>query len=91
MNTEKTINEAEGNAVLPHVSTRLLIEKHQNCIEVLEGIKHFESAIRLKKESINGFPGTFPELRRKYIHNVEIYRKCIERLTKRYYALLNGC
>lgn len=41
------------------------IDKHQKCIEILECIGHFESMIKLKEESINGYPGTFYELRKK--------------------------
>ena len=60
------------------------IEKHQLRIEILEGVQHFARLIELKKESINGFAGTFPRLRRKYLHNIEIYKMCIARLYERY-------
>ena len=69
----------------------LLIDKHQLCIEILEGVKYFEKAIELKKYSINGFSGTFPELRRKYIHDVDIYERCVKRLKQRYDVVLNEC
>ena len=66
------------------MTTKKLIKQHKKKIEILEAIRHFENAIKLKTGSINGYPGTFPELRRKYIHNIEIYNKCIQRLTERY-------
>jgi ABC-type Zn uptake system ZnuABC Zn-binding protein ZnuA len=65
------------------------IDKLQTCIEILEAITHFENMIKLKKESINGFSGTFPELRKKYLHNIQIYQKCMIRLIQRYKTILN--
>lgn len=61
-----------------------LIEKHQLKIEILEAIQHFARMIEHKQESIDGFPGTFINLRMKYLHNIEIYNKCINRLKQRY-------
>jgi hypothetical protein len=39
--------------------------------------------------SINGFAGTFPDLRRKYLNQVNIRLKCIKRLYLRYNKQLN--
>jgi len=64
------------------------IEKHQSCIEILEGIKHFEKKKERKIESINGFAGTFPELRLKYINDIDTINRCIERLVLRYQTIL---
>ena len=65
------------------------IEKHQQCIDILMGIKSFQRRIITVEESINGFPGTFLELRIKYAHRIDIYIRCINRLNQRYYKLLN--
>jgi hypothetical protein len=71
------------------METHILIDKHQKCIDILDGIKHFQKMITIYEDNVNGFPGTFYSLRIKYLHNIEIYRMCIERLMKRYNAVLN--
>ena len=61
-----------------------LIKNHELQIEILEAIQYFARMIEHKQDSINGFPGTFPDLKRKYLHNIEIYQMCINRLKQRY-------
>jgi len=61
-----------------------LILKHEKSIKILEAIKYFEKMICSKVDSINGFAGTFTELRKKYYHNIDIYNMCIDRLILRY-------
>ena len=58
-------------------------------LEVLEGIEYFETRIKLTKESINGFAGTFPELNKKYEHNLIIFDMCIKRLNQRYNKIMS--
>jgi hypothetical protein len=65
-------------------NSRAIIDKHQVCIEILEGIQYFEQSKKHKIESIEGFAGTFPELRRKYVHEIDIYNRCIKRLEQRH-------
>lgn len=72
------------------MNAKTAIERHQTCIEILEAVSHFQNMIQLKVDSINGFPGTFPELRNKYYHNIEIYKKCIVRLIQRHDKILNS-
>ena len=71
------------------MTTQELIEAHEKCIEVLEAIRTFERFIKSAHENIDGFAGTFPELRRKYIHRIEIYQMCITRLQERYSKINN--
>lgn len=71
------------------MTTTERIKKHQDCIEILEAIQTFEMLIKSGKENIDGFAGTFPEIRRKYIHNIEIYQMCITRLQERYNKINN--
>ena len=78
------------NVGLSIVNVRSLIEKHQLCIEILEGIKHFENKKKHRIEIIEGFPGTFPRLRRKYINDIDTINRCIKRLEQRYKSVLNG-
>ena len=59
---------------------KTLIDKHQTCIEILEAIQYLKNRKIRKQESIDGFAGTFPNLRRKYEHELIIYDMCIERL-----------
>ena len=78
--------ELDGGEVcnLKRIDYRSLIDKHQVCIEILEGIMHFEQRKKHRIESIEGFPGTFPELRKKYINEIDSIDRCIKRLEQRY-------
>lgn len=73
------------NKVFSAAST---INKLQLGIEIMEGVQYFERQINHSKQSLAGFPGTFPELRVKYMHSIEIYQMCIERLISRYKKLM---
>ena len=77
------------NIGLSNISSRSLIDKHQMCIAILEGIMHFEQRKKHRIESINGFAGTFPELRRKYLNDIDTINRCIKRLEQRYQRVLN--
>ena len=70
------------------MNTAELIKKHETLIEILEAIKTFEMLKKSAKENIEGFCGTFPELRRKYHHKNDIYGRCIARLEERYLNLI---
>jgi len=65
-------------------------EKHEMCIELIHAKKYFERLIISRDDGINGFSGTFPSLKRKYIHDIEIYKRCIERLNLRYRNIINS-
>ena len=67
------------------MNTRQLIENHQVCTEIIEGIEYFERAKRMARENINGFAGSFPNLRKRYLHDLDIYGMCVERLKLRYH------
>lgn len=60
------------------------IDKLQMCINIQEGIKTFTNLRNFQKDNILQLNGNFPDLKDKYIHNIDIYNKCIERLEKRY-------
>lgn len=64
------------------------IEYLEKAIEIQEAIEHFKRLIRSKNDSINGFAGTFPELRKKYFDNIHTYNRCIIRLEERFEKLL---
>lgn len=63
----------------------LMIEHHEKSIKILEAIKTFDRRIELNFESLYGFPGTFLSLQKRYIHKIEIQRKCVERLIEYYF------
>jgi len=89
-NCVKPFKETEvPNIGLANISSRSLINKHQMCIEILEGIMHFEQRKKQRIESIEGFPGTFPELRKKYVNDIDTINRCIKRLEQRYKYVLN--
>ena len=67
---------------------KTLIDKHQTCIEILEAIQYFKIRKITTDKSLNGFAGTFQNLRRKYEHDFIIYDMCIERLKQRYVKIL---
>lgn len=67
----------------------VLIKKHERAVEILEAIQSFEKRIELNKESINGFPGTFPQLRQKYENRIDTIQRCIKRLYRMYNSLMN--
>ena len=66
-----------------------LISTHEKAIEILEGIKSFSCQIKIRVESVNGFPGTFPDLRKRYLNEIDTKKRCIIRLKERYVKLLN--
>jgi len=58
----------------------ILIKKQERGLEILESIKALERRTELHQGSIDGFPGTFPKLRRKYLNNIDTIERGIKRL-----------
>ena len=87
----KPFKESEvSNVDLANFNIHLLIDKHQMCIEILEAIMRFEQQKKHKIESIEGFAGTFPDLRKKYVNDIDTINRCIKRLKQRYNHALIG-
>ena len=64
---------------------KVSIVRHGVCIEILEAIQIYNNRILDRQWSIDfGFQGTFPSLRKKYKHDIDIYQMCINRLWLRY-------
>jgi hypothetical protein len=63
------------------------IKNHETSIELLEAMQHFENLIKHKETAIKMCENSFPRLQYKYIHNIDIYNKCINRLQNRYNKL----
>jgi len=64
-----------------------LIEKHKKSIEILENIEQYCLRIKLEAKHNRLFKDDFPDLTEKCNHNIEIYKKCIERLNEKYAKL----
>ena len=54
------------------------------CTELIGGILYFQRRRKLLTESIETFAGTFPELRAKYINQLDTVNRCIVRMHERY-------
>lgn len=61
-----------------------LIEKHKKLIQILEAIQDFKRRRIMVNDWITGFPGTFPDLKRKYEHRLIIIDASIDRLKSLY-------
>lgn len=72
------------------MNTKAELDKLETCVKIVEGIRFFKRMIESQQESLDGFQGTFPELRRKLIHRAEIYQKCADRLQERYERAVAG-
>jgi len=72
------------------MNTKKLIEKHENCIRIIEAIATFQNLIELNKDHIRIMNGWFPDIYQMYIHKIEIYNMCIERLKERYLRTLTN-
>jgi len=88
-NMVKVFKESELNTPEINIDTHNIIDNHQMCIEIMEAIQSFKNRKQNRIDSINGFSGTFPELRRKYVNDIDTMNMCINRLYSRYENLKN--
>ena len=65
-------------------TTQELIERHEECINILDSITHFKRLIEVDKDTIDQLPIEFKDVRDKFNHKIDVYQKCIERLEQRY-------
>jgi len=65
----------------------VLKQRHERAIDVLDAIKHFQQKKQLAIDSIHGFPGTFPGIRRQKINEIDTLNRCINRMYERYNKL----
>lgn len=64
-----------------------LLDRHYKAIELLDGINSFKNRIGMRKGSLKGFAGTFPNLKAKYLNEIDTFERCIVRLEERYNKL----
>jgi hypothetical protein len=60
------------------------ILKHKKRGELLEAIESFYRRKDIVSESINGFAGTFPSLRKKLDNRIDTINRCIKRFELAY-------
>ena len=65
-----------------------IIKTHETLIQIIEGVSHFSRRIDRYRESLDGIQGTFPRLRSRLEHDIEICEMCIKRLEERHSKLL---
>lgn len=66
------------------MKTKEIIRYHNECLRLLEAVRCFEMRIESREEDIKGFIGNyFPALKKKMLHDIEIWKMCIERLNKK--------
>lgn len=70
------------------MNAKQTIRDHEILIEILEGIHHFTRRVNNYRESLEGIQATFPGLKSRLVHDIEICEMCIKRLEERYFKLL---
>jgi len=86
----KPFSEDEIETPHPFVPTNELIAKHRECVRLIESIQAFERRRESLIRGIEGFCGTFPMLRAKYVNDIEIVNRSILRLQKKYERLVEN-
>ena len=72
------------------LQTEVHLCKLERLIEILDAIDAFDRRIDLAQGSLDGFPGTFPNLRAKYLNDINTRKRCIEKMWKLYKKELNA-
>lgn len=60
------------------------IKRHERCLEILQAIQSLKVRRQCNRDSLNGFQGTFPSLRRRLENNIDTLDKCIIKLNNKY-------
>jgi septation ring formation regulator EzrA len=60
------------------------IKLHERCLEILQAIQSLKVRRQCNRDSLNGFQGTFPSLRRRLENNIDTLDKCIIKLNNKY-------
>ena len=64
-----------------------LKQMHEEKLDILEALEAFDRRINITIENINSITGTFPQLRYEMVHDIDIYKRCINRLWDRYFKI----
>jgi len=61
----------------------------ETMLQIEDGINQFKLLIEIELDNVAKHGKDFQELRKKYVHNIDIYNKCITRLEERFTKQLN--
>jgi hypothetical protein len=76
-------SEVKAHTLSENIKTLLIKnQQRENILEAIDFLLNVKKKSRI--ESIEGFAGTFPELRRKAIHDIDIIHRTVTRLHERY-------
>lgn len=64
-------------------------ETLETMLQIEDGINQFKLLIEIELDNVAKHGKDFQELRKKYVHNIDIYNKCITRLEERFTKQLN--
>jgi hypothetical protein len=65
-------------------------EKHQTCIDLLDAIEYFDGKISTRRDSMDSFVVRYFDLEYKWMHDIDIYTRCIARLRSRYHKVMKS-
>ena len=68
-----------------------LDEVHKRTVrlsELIQAIHDLRRRKEIRKQSVNGFPGTFPKIRAKDVNNIDTLNRAILRMVNSYYSEL---
>jgi hypothetical protein len=63
------------------------IKKHERCLELLEAMQTMKNRIEMVQDSLKGFAGTFPQLKRKLENDLDTKRRVIQKLSIKYQTI----
>ncbi len=61
----------------------------ETMLQIEDGINQFKLLIEIELDNVAKHGKDFQELRKKYVHNIDIYNRCITRLEERFTKQLN--
>lgn len=74
---------------MKYINAPRLISEHEKLVEILEAIKFQQKKKELRRGHIITINGNFPELSKKYEHDIDIIERSIARLYSIYCKKLN--
>jgi len=64
-------------------------ETLETMLQIQEGINQFKLLIEIQLDNVGKHGKDFNFMRKKYLHNIDIYNRCITRLEERFTTQLN--
>lgn len=66
------------------VDTKTIIDYHERCIEIMEGIQSFQRLIHMVRQNLDTPGAVYPTFVAKYENKIDTWERCIVRLLERY-------